>query len=280
MTADFLKKLLRNKSALIGGVLIAIVVLCALLAPVISPYDPYEMHMENRLAPPGSEHIMGTDQYGRDLFSRVIYGAIISLQVGFIAVGVSMALGVFLGLISGYFGGWVDRVVMVLVDIFLSFPIILLAIAFVAVLGPSPKNVMLALGLIYWTNYARTVRAGVLAVKEEEFVLAARTTGAGDFRIIFLYILPNVLAPIIVMATLGLGTAIISESTLSFLGLGIQPPEASWGNTLAFGLKFLWDAPHISIFPGCSIMLTVLGFNLLGNGIRDITDPRMNRAIQ
>jgi peptide/nickel transport system permease protein len=277
MKADFAKKLLRNKSALIGCVLIMIVVLSALLAPLLAPRDPYEMHMDDRFAPPSPQHLMGTDQYGRDLLSRVIYGAVVSLQVGVIAVGVSMILGVFLGLISGYFGGWLDKVIMTLVDIFLSFPIILLAIAFVAALGPSPKNVMLALGLIYWTNYARTVRASVLAVKEEEYVLAARTTGAGDFRVIFLYILPNVLAPVIVMATLGLGTAIISESTLSFLGLGIQPPAASWGSTLAVGLDYLRSAPHISVFPGCCIMLTVLGFNLLGNGIRDVTDPKLNR---
>ncbi|MDR1603801.1 MAG: ABC transporter permease [Gracilibacteraceae bacterium] len=277
MTAGFFKKLLRNKSALIGGVLIVTVVLSAILAPLLAPCDPYEMHMDDRFAPPSAAHLMGTDQYGRDLFSRVIYGAIISLQVGVIAVGASMVLGVFLGLISGYFGGWLDRAIMTLVDIFLSFPIILLAIAFVAVLGPSPKNVMLALGMIYWTNYARTVRAGVLAAKEEEYVLAARTTGAGDFRIIFLYILPNVMAPVIVMATLGLGTAIISESTLSFLGLGIQPPAASWGSTLAVGLDYLHNAPHISVFPGCCIMLTVLGFNLLGNGIRDVTDPKLSR---
>ncbi len=278
MTVSFLYKLLHNKSALIGGILILIVILCAILAPVLAPYDPYEMNMRLRLAAPSQDHMMGTDQYGRDLLSRIIFGSIISLQVGIIAVSFSMFLGVFLGLISGYFGGWVDRIILVLVDIFLSFPIILLAIAFVAALGPSPKNVMLALGLVYWTNYTRTVRSSVLAIKEEEYVLAARTTGASDFRIIFMYILPNSLAPIIVMATLGLGTAIISESTLSFLGLGIQPPAASWGNTLAFGLKFLRDAPHLSIFPGLSIMLTVLGFNLLGNGIRDVTDPKLSRS--
>jgi peptide/nickel transport system permease protein len=279
MTILFWQKLLRNKSAVIGGVIIVAVLLCALLAPLISPFDPYEMDMTNRLQAPSGEHLLGTDQYGRDLLSRVVYGAIISLQVGVIAVGFAMVIGVLLGLISGYYGGWVDRVITALVDIFLSFPIILLAIAFVAVLGPSPKNVMLALGLIYWTNYTRTVRASVLAVKEEEYVLAAKTTGASDMRIILTYILPNVLAPVIVMATLGLGTAIISESTLSFLGLGIQPPAASWGNTLAFGLKFLRDAPHISIFPGLAIMLTVLGFNLLGNGIRDITDPKLSRNL-
>ncbi|MDR0569681.1 MAG: ABC transporter permease [Clostridiales Family XIII bacterium] len=272
----FLRRMLRSKSAVIGGTLILIVVLAALLAPRLAPYNPYEMQMGNRLSPPSAEHLLGTDQYGRDLLSRIIYGSIVSLQVGVIAVGFAAALGVLLGLLAGYYGGWADRLIMGLVDVFLAFPVILLAIALVAALGPSPRNVMLALGLIYWTTYARTVRSSVLAIKEEEYILAARTTGAGDMRIIFLHILPNALAPIIVMATLGLGTAIISESTLSFLGLGVQAPEASWGNTMAFGLKFLRDAPHLSIFPGLAIMLTVLGFNLLGNGIRDVTDPKLN----
>lgn len=277
MKSVFLRRLMNNKSAVIGGVVIIIVIISAIFAPVISPYDPYEMNMPGRLQEPDGIHILGTDQFGRDLLTRLIYGARVSLQVGVIAVGLSMFVGVFLGLVAGYYGGWIDRIIMRFVDIFLAFPIILLAIAFVAALGPSTKNVMLALGMIYWTNYARVVRSSVLSIKEEEYILAAITTGAGDFRIIFTYILPNALAPIIVMATLGLGTAIISESTLSFLGLGVQPPTASWGSTLSFGLKFLRDAPHLSVFPGLAIMLTVLGFNLLGNGIRDITDPRLTR---
>jgi len=277
MKSVFLRRLMNNKSAVIGGVVIIIVIISAVFAPVISPYDPYEMNMPGRLQEPDGTHILGTDQFGRDLLTRLIYGARVSLQVGVIAVGLSMFVGVFLGLVAGYYGGWIDRIIMRFVDIFLAFPIILLAIAFVAALGPSTKNVMLALGMIYWTNYARVVRSSVLSIKEEEYILAAITTGAGDFRIIFTYILPNALAPIIVMATLGLGTAIISESTLSFLGLGVQPPTASWGSTLSFGLKFLRDAPHLSVFPGLAIMLTVLGFNLLGNGIRDITDPKLTR---
>lgn len=277
MKSVFLRRLMNNKSAVIGGVIIIIVIISAIFAPAISPYDPYEMNMPGRLQEPDGTHILGTDQFGRDLLTRLIYGARVSLQVGVIAVGLSMFVGVFLGLVAGYYGGWIDRIIMRFVDIFLAFPIILLAIAFVAALGPSTKNVMLALGMIYWTNYARVVRSSVLSIKEEEYILAAITTGASDFRIIFTYILPNALAPIIVMATLGLGTAIISESTLSFLGLGVQPPTASWGSTLSFGLKFLRDAPHLSIFPGLAIMLTVLGFNLLGNGIRDITDPKLTR---
>lgn len=274
---NFIKKLLRNKSALIGSIIILAVIVSAIFAPLLSPYDPYEMDITKRLKPPSSENPLGTDQFGRDLLSRIIYGSRVSLQVGVVAVGFSVFIGVFMGLISGYYGGWVDKIVSMITDIFLAFPMILLAIAFVAALGPSIRNVMLALGLTYWTNYARVVRSSVLALKEEEFVLAAKTTGASDFRIIFKYILPNSFAPIIVMATLGLGTAIITESTLSFLGLGIQPPKASWGNTLSFGLKFLRDAPHLSTFPGIAIMITVLGFNLLGNGLRDVTDPKLSR---
>ena len=277
MKSLFLKRLLNNKSAVIGGVIVIIVIMCALLAPVISPYDPYTMNMPDRLQGPGGSHLLGTDQFGRDLLTRLIYGAKVSLQVGVIAVGLAMFVGVFLGLIAGYYGGWTDKIIMRFVDIFLAFPIILLAIAFVAALGPNTRNVMLALGMVYWTSYTRVVRSSVLSIKEEEYIMAAITTGASDIRIIFTYILPNALAPIIVMATLGLGTAIISESTLSFLGLGVQPPTASWGSTLAFGLKFIRDAPYLSIFPGLAIMLTVLGFNLLGNGLRDVTAPKLTR---
>lgn len=272
---DVLKLALKNKSILIGAVMVAVIVFLAVFAPFIAPYDPEQMDMSKRLQKPSHEYLMGTDQFGRDLLSRIIYGARVSLKVGFTSVAISMVLGVTLGLISGYYGGWIDNVIMRIVDIFLSFPVLLLAIAFVASLGPGIVSVIIALGLVYWTNYARVVRSSVLAIKEEEYVQAARTIGASDLRIICLYILPNALAPIIVVATLGLGTAIVSEATLSFLGLGVQPPEASWGYTLSFGLKFLRNASYLSLFPGLAIMFTVLGFNLLGNGIRDITDPRL-----
>lgn len=272
-----IKKFLRNKSFLIGGIIVAIVIFSAIFAPLVSPYDAYEMNMSERLKPPGDRHLMGTDQFGRDLLTRIIYGSRVSIKVGIIAVGIASVIGVFLGLIAGYYGGLIDKIIMRFVDIFLSFPVLLLAIALVAALGPSIASVMIALGLVYWTQYARIVRSSVLAIKEEEYILAAITIGASDFRIIFKYILPNALALVIVMATLGLGTAIISESTLSFLGLGIQPPEASWGGTLSFGIKYLRNAPHLSIFPGLAIMFTVLGFNLIGNGIRDVTDPKLSR---
>ena len=275
---DFFQIITQSKSVLIGGAFVLVVVICAIFAPVISTHDPYEMNMSERLLTPMEDgHILGTDQYGRDLFSRIIYGARVSLEVGLVSVVLAMVIGVTLGLVSGYYGGWVDTLIMRIVDIFLSFPVLLLAIALVAALGPGIENVILALGFVYWTNYARIVRANVLAIKEEEYIQAAKTIGSNDFRIIFLNILPNCLAPIVVVATLGLGTAIVSEATLSFLGLGIQPPESSWGWTLAFGMKFIREAPHLSVYPGLAIMFTVLGFNLLGDGIRDLTDSKLKR---
>ena len=277
MKSQTIKRFLRNKSVVIGGILISLLVFCAIFADVISPHDPYTMNPANSLQTSSSEHPLGTDQLGRDLLSRLVHGARVSLQVGVVAVGFAMVLGVILGLVAGFYGGWIDIIIMRIVDIFLSFPVILLAIAFVAALGPGTFNLMLALAMVGWTQYTRVVRSSVLAIKEEEFVLAARTIGASDIRIMVTYILPNAMAPIIVMATLGLGVAVISESTLSFLGLGITPPTASWGNTLNFGLRFMRDAPHLSTYPGLAIMLTVLGFNLLGNGIRDVTDPKLSR---
>ncbi|WP_197247869.1 nickel transporter permease [Cytobacillus firmus] len=275
---DFFQLITQSKSVLIGGAFVLVVVICAIFAPVISTHDPYEMNMSERLLTPMEDgHILGTDQYGRDLFSRIIYGARVSLEVGLVSVVLAMVIGVTLGLVSGYYGGWVDTLIMRVVDIFLSFPVLLLAIALVAALGPGIENVILALGFVYWTNYARIVRANVLAIKEEEYIQAAKTIGSNDFRIIFLNVLPNCLAPIVVVATLGLGTAIVSEATLSFLGLGIQPPESSWGWTLAFGMKFIREAPHLSVYPGLAIMFTVLGFNLLGDGIRDLTDSKLKR---
>lgn len=275
---EFYYLITQSKSVLIGGFFVLIVVLCAIFAPIISTHDPYEMNMDERLLKPMQDgHILGTDQYGRDLFTRIIYGARVSLEVGLVSVGLAMFIGVTLGLISGYYGGWIETIIMRVVDIFLSFPVLLLAIALVAALGPGIENVIIALGFVYWTNYARIVRANVLAIKEEEFIQAARTIGSNDFRIIFYNILPNCLAPIVVIATLGLGTAIVSEATLSFLGLGIQPPESSWGWALAFGMKFIREAPHLSIYPGLAIMFTVLGFNLLGDGIRDLTDSKLKR---
>lgn len=273
-----IKKVLKSKSTVIGGIVVILLVLCAIFAPIITSHDPYEMNMEKVLLKPGEEgHILGTDQYGRDLLTRIIYGARISLVVGISSVIISMIIGVTIGLISGYYGGFIDAFFMRIVDIFLSFPVVLLAIALVAALGPGIENVIIAIGLVYWTNYARVVRGNVLAIKEEEFVQAAKTIGSSNFRIIFRNILPNTLSSIIVIATLGLGVAIVSEATLSFLGLGIEPPAASWGWTLAFGMKYIRETAHLSLYPGLAIIITVLGFNLLGDGIRDLTDNKLER---
>lgn len=278
MNVNLLRTAARSKAVLIGGIIVLAVVLAAILAPLLSTHDPYEMNVKERLLDPlEGGHLLGTDQFGRDLYTRILYGAQVSLEVGIVSVSLALVIGVTLGLISGYYGGWIDTVIMRFVDIVLSFPVLLLAIAFVAALGPGIENVIIALALVYWTSYARLVRATVLSIKEEEYVQAARTIGSSDFRIIVYNILPNCLAPIIVVATLGLGQAIVAEATLSFLGLGIQPPESSWGWTLAFGMKFLQDAPHLSIYPGVAIMLTVLGFNLLGDGIRDLTDTKLKK---
>ncbi len=275
------RRLLGHRAAVVGGLIVLVVVLVALLADVVAPKDPYAMNMAQRLRPPAWDeravpgYLLGTDNFGRDLLTRIIYGARVSLLVGVVSVGLALVIGVTLGALAGYFGGWVDLAVSRLIDIFLAFPFVLLALSLVAALGPSRNNVILALGLIYWTTYARVVRASVLAIREEEYVQAARTLGAPPLRIIVGHILPNAVAPVIVIATLGLGSAITAEAALSFLGLGVQPPEASWGSTLTFGLQFLRQAPWLSTFPGLAIMLTVLGFNLLGDGLRDVLDPRL-----
>jgi peptide/nickel transport system permease protein len=264
----------RSKSAVIGGAVVLAVALCAVLAPLLALDHPEAMEMTQRLEGPSWRHPMGTDQFGRDLFTRVLYGARISLSVALIAVALSVVIGVSLGLLSGYYGGTLDLLVQRLVDIFLAFPVLLLAIALVAALGSSPRNVVLALGLVGWTTYARVVRVDVLALKGREFVQSARVVGVSDVRIVLRHILPNVASPVLVLATLGVGYAVVAEAGLSFLGLGVQPPEPSWGWTVAFGTRFLRDAPHLSTFPGLAIMVSVIGFNLLGDGLRDLLDPR------
>jgi peptide/nickel transport system permease protein len=256
-------------------VVVALLCLAAVLAPVIAPTDPYGMDMGIRLRPPSAAHVLGTDDFGRDLLSRLIWGARLSLAVGVSSVFIAVVTGVALGLVSGYAGGWLDLLLMRLVDVFLAFPPILLALTFVAALGASEQNVAIALGLTFWTTYARLVRASALALRDVEYVQSARVLGAGTTRILIRHILPNLIGPVIVVATLGLGVAITSEAALSFLGLGAQPPTPSWGATLTFGLQYLRQAPWLATFPGLAIMLTVLGFNLLGDGLRDALDPRM-----
>lgn len=267
----------RNKIALAGLIIILIFLLVALAAPWLVPYDPVKVDLGQQFTPPGPEHPFGTDNLGRDILSRVIAGARVSLWVGILSVGLSMVIGVPAGLVAGYLRGMVDTVIMRLVDIFLAFPVIILAIAIMAVRGPGLTNVMIALAVVYWTTYARVTRGVTLVLREEDFVLATRSLGVSDFRIMWRHILPNGIPPILVIASLGMGNAILAEAALSFLGLGIQPPAPSWGSMLSFGMQFLRDAPYLSTFPGLAIFVTVLGFNLLGDGLRDALDPRLRQ---
>lgn len=276
--AIFRRRLMRNRMSVFGLVLIALLLLVAIFAPILAPHDPSTIFYDAVLAPVGTpDHLLGTDTVGRDLFSRILYGARVSVVVGAIAVGISMSLGVTVGLIAGFHGGWVDSVLMRIVDIFLAFPVILLAIAIMGALGPSLINVLIALGIVGWAQYARLVRGEVLSVKEREFVEAGRAIGASSLRLMAVYVLPNVIAPVIVVATFGMATAILAEASLSFLGLGIQPPTPSWGSILADGRTLMRQAPHVTIFPGLAIALTILGLNFLGDGLRDALDPRLRQ---
>jgi peptide/nickel transport system permease protein len=269
-----LPKALRNPSLVIGAAITLFVVGCALLAPYVATHGVAQMDMRNRFAGPSLEHLLGTDNFGRDLWSRMVFGARISLMIALASVGGAVFIGAVVGLVSGYFGGWVDLVLGRITDIFLGFPAIILALAIVAVLGPGVANVSLALIVVFWTEYARVVRGATLVLREQNYVQAARALGASPQRIIFREILPNALGPIIVLASLGLGTAIIAESALSFLGFGLPPPAPTWGWTLSYGTRFMRDEPWLAIVSGAAIMITVLGFNLLGDGLRDVLDPR------
>ena len=275
LARDAWRRLLRSKSALIGGTVLLAIVLAALLAPLISPYDPIKTSQRTSLEAPSLAHLMGTDRFGRDVLTRVLWGGRLSLPVGFVSVVIAAVVGVALGLIAGYYGGRLDAVIMRFVDLLLAFPGILLALAIVAVLGASLLNLMIAVGIASIPDYVRITRGTVLSVKEREFILAARTVGIRDSAIILRHILPNVLAPLIVLATLGMAAAIITASALSFLGLGIKPPTPEWGNMLAEGREFLQHAWWVAFFPGLAIMLTVFAINLLGDGLRDALDPRM-----
>ncbi|RLB01807.1 MAG: peptide ABC transporter permease [Deltaproteobacteria bacterium] len=271
----FWRRLLENKLAVAGGVIVSVLLAASLLAPFIAPYDPAQIHVDRVLVPPCKEHPLGTDQLGRDVLSRIIWGGRISLLVGFVAVGIATAIGVVLGAVAGYYGGWVDGLIMRLVDVMLCFPAFFLILAVVALLEPSIWNIMVVIGLTSWMGVARLVRAEFLSLKERDFVLAARSLGASPARIIFVHILPNAMGPVFVSAILGIGSAILTESALSFLGIGVQPPTPSWGNMLTAGKDHLEIAYWLSLFPGLAILLTVLGYNLLGEGIRDALDPRL-----
>ena len=255
--------------------MIVVLLVLALFAPWIAPQDPAHIHLPARLMGPSAAHWFGTDELGRDILSRIIYGARISMLVGTCVVATSLTLGLILGSIAGYYGRFLDRFLNVVVmNAFMSFPGILLAIAFVAFLGPGLFNVVLALSIGGWVGYARLVRAQVLAVKEREFVEAARALGASDLRIIVRHILPNIIQPVIVQAAIGMAGAILAEATMSFLGLGVPPPTATWGSMLNDGRSHLFDAPHLVVFPAVAVMLAVLSFNFVGDGLRDYLDPR------
>jgi peptide/nickel transport system permease protein len=273
--ATFRSAARHNALATVGVVLVTIFVICAVFAPWVAPQDPAHIDLPTRLSGPSPSHWCGTDELGRDILSRLIYGSRISMLVGSCVVAASLALGLVVGSIAGYYGGRIDRFVNVVVmNAFLSFPGILLAIAFVAFRGPGMFNLVLALSLGGWVGYARLVRAQVLAAREREFVEAARALGASDLRVIVRHILPNIIQPIVVQAAIGMAGAILAEATMSFLGLGVPPPTASWGTMLNDGRAHLFDAPHLVIFPALAVMLAVLSFNFIGDALRDFLDPR------
>ncbi|HEX2095514.1 MAG TPA: oligopeptide ABC transporter permease [Longimicrobiaceae bacterium] len=267
----------RNRMAMVGLAIMILLYLVTLLTPLIAPYDPaaQEDILSTQFLPPSGEYLMGTDKFGRDIFSRVLYGARISLSIGFIAVGISITLGTTIGAVSGYFGGLVDSVLMRFTDMMLSFPRLVLLIVVIALFEPSIWLVVTVLGLTGWMGTARIVRGEVLSLREREFVQAARALGMGDGRIIMRHVIPNTLAPVIVSATLGIGQTILTEASLSFLGLGVQPPTPSWGNMVSDGRDALITAWWIATFPGLAIVFTVIAFNLLGDGLRDALDPRL-----
>lgn len=278
MIARRLRRFLSRRSMLLLGLgLVLVMSLAAVAAPLIAPYDPNALHRHAILSPPSAEFWLGTDRLGRDLFSRLLYGGRVSLWVGFVAVGISTLIGVVLGLVSGYFRGWVDECIMRIVDVMLCFPSFFLLLSVIAFLEPSLFNIMIVIGLTSWMGVARLVRAETLSLREREFVDAARLAGCSTARILWRHILPNALAPVLISATLGVAGAILVESSLSFLGLGEQPPDPSWGNILQEGKSALETAPWLSIYPGLAILFTVLGYNLLGESLRDMADPRLKQ---
>ena len=270
-------RLARSPLAMFGLAIIFVLVFCAIFAEVISPYSPIKQDLMHMFETPSAEHWLGTDEFGRDILSRLIYGARVSLQVGFIAVGIALVTGGMLGAISGYYSGRLDNCIMRVMDVLLSIPQTLLAIAIVAALGPSLMNLMIAVGISAVPTYARIVRGSVLSIRSMEFIEAARAAGSSDLRIILKHIIPNSMAPIIVQSTLGVASAILNAAGLSFIGLGIQPPNPEWGAMLSGGRQYIRDFPHMTLYPGLAIMLTILALNFLGDGLRDALDPKLKR---
>jgi len=274
MLAIYWNRLKSNPMALAGITVIAFLVLIAISASVVTPSDPNNQDLLSRLQPPSKAHWFGTDELGRDVFSRIIFGTRVSLSVGFIAVGIALLIGTSLGLAAGYWGKWLDTIIMRFVDIMLCFPSIFLILMVIAFLEPSITHVMVVIGLTSWMGLTRLVRGEILSLRERDFIQSARVLGLSTPRILFLHLLPNAISPVLVAATLGVGAAILVESALSFLGLGVQPPQASWGNILTSGKDYIYVAWWLSLFPGLAILITVLAFNLLGEGLRDVLDPR------
>ena len=272
-----LRQLRRNRTAMIGAAILIIEVVLAIGAPVIAPYDPLDQNPRAALQAPSRDHLMGTDDTGRDLFSRVIWGARISLRVGIVSVLIGGGIGILLGVIAGYRGGWLDNLIMRFMDLLLAFPGILLALGIIAILGPGLSNVMLAVGISSIPAYTRVARGSTLALRQREFVTSARSIGAKDRRIMLRYILPNVLPPLVVLATLGIAGAILTAAGLSFIGLGAVPPTPEWGAILTLGRKYINQAWWYTTFPGVAIMITVLGINMLGDALRDALDPKLRR---
>lgn len=271
------RRALRHPLVVTGGCIVALLALVAIFGRWLAPYDPMSMNFAARFAPPSLAHLFGTDDFGRDVFSRVVYGAAVSFKVAFIAVGISGTVGVLLGLTAGFLGGWIDELVMRIMDVLFAFPAVLLAITVMAILGRGVGNAMVAIAIVYIPIFARVTRGAVISVRGREYVTAARAMGQGPWRIMLRHVLPNALGPIIVQTSLSLAFAILAEAALSFFGLGTQPPEPSWGRMLSEGRSFLQQAPWMGIFPGLAIMVSVLGFNLLGDGLRDVLDPRSSR---
>ncbi len=270
-----LRRLLANPLAVAGGIIVLVLFVVALGAPVLAPWDPYEFDAKHVLEAPSAAHLLGTDGLGRDVLSRMLYGARVSLMVGFVAIGISTAIGMLLGSLAGFFGGIVDTIIMRFVDVMLNFPTFFLILAVIAYLDASIWNIMIVIGVTSWMGVCRLVRAEILSLRERDFMVAAEALGLPPSRIILRHALPNALAPVFVSAILGIAGAILLESGLSFLGVGVQPPTASWGNILTEGKSTLEVAWWLSVFPGLAILITVLGYNLFGEGLRDVLDPRL-----
>jgi peptide/nickel transport system permease protein len=273
-----LRGICKSRLALFGLLITGLLIFVAILAPLIAPYSPTKMSLRERLSPPSASHLFGTDDAGRDILSRVVYGSRITLRICIIVVGLTLGIGTLLGILSGYIGGWVDELIMRLNDVFLAFPALILAMAIAAALGPSLENAIIAMVVIWWPRYARVSRGQVLAIREIDYVTSARALGASPVRIMIRHILPNCISPIVVQATLDLGEVVLTAATLSFIGFGAQPPVPEWGAMISVGRNFIRDYWWYPTFPGLAILLTVMGFNLLGDAVRDVLDPRLRRG--